>query len=71
MSQSLRSVRLLVAVAAVTASSACMGDPFAPGNDGEVVVVHKGTKGAKPIANSCRDSTNSENSQTARCPFRH
>jgi hypothetical protein len=66
MSKSLRSLRLLVAVAAVTASNACLGDPLAPGNAGEVVV-HNGTK---PIVRSCSDTANIENLPTARCPIR-
>jgi len=57
MSRSLRTLRMLVVVAAILASNACMGNPFGPG---DVVI----PSGAKPTTISC---ANSANAGTRRC----
>ena len=56
MSRSLSSLRLLIAVAAILASYACMGNPFGPGN------------ATKPITGPCADPANVG---TPLCPYRH
>jgi len=50
MPRSLSSLRLLVVVAAILASSACTGNPFAPG---EVI-----SSGPKPPLDLCADPAN-------------
>jgi hypothetical protein len=63
MSRSLSSLRLLVVAAAILASNGCMGNPFAPGDGGEVI-----TTGGNPTADPCSDPANVG---TPLCPFRH
>jgi hypothetical protein len=60
MPRSLSSLRLLVVVAAILASSACTGNPFAPG---EVI-----SSGPKPPLDLCADPANVG---TPPCRFRH
>jgi len=63
MSRSLNALRLLVVVAALLASYACVGNPFAPGDGGDVIPAL-----AKPIPDPCSDPANVG---TPLCPSRH
>jgi hypothetical protein len=64
MSQFLRSLRLLLAVAAVLASGACMSNPFGPADAGDAVV----PTGTIPLPDYCLEPANVN---SPLCPFHH